>query len=56
MFKVCKLWTYYIRLDIKLGDLELHQLSEMFNYSSISITRKYLGIKQEQYDNIYLNL
>lgn len=34
----------------------LHLLSEMFNHSSISITRKYLGIKQEQYDNIYLSL
>lgn len=34
----------------------LHLLSEMFNHSSVSITRKYLGIKQEQYDNIYLSL
>jgi integrase len=34
----------------------LHLLSEMFNHSSISITRKYLGIKQEQFDNIYLSL
>ena len=37
-------------------DAILHLLSEMFNHSSISITRKYLGLKQEQYDNIYLTL
>jgi site-specific recombinase XerD len=37
-------------------DAILHLLSEMFNHSSVSITRKYLGIKQEQYDNIYLSL
>lgn len=34
----------------------LHLLSEMFNHSSVNITRKYLGLKQEQYDNIYLSL
>jgi integrase len=37
-------------------DAILHLLSEMFNHSSVSITRKYLGIKQERYDNIYLSL
>jgi integrase len=37
-------------------DAILHLLSEMFNHSSVSITRKYLGIRQEQYDNIYLSL
>jgi integrase len=37
-------------------DAILHILSEMFNHSSFSITRKYLGLKQEQYDNIYLSL
>lgn len=37
-------------------DAILHLLSDMFNHSSVSITRKYLGIKQEQFDNIYLSL
>lgn len=31
-------------------------LSELFNHTSAQVTRKYLGIKQEELDNIYLNL
>lgn len=31
-------------------------LSEMFNHSSPSITRKYLGIRAEELNNIYLSL
>jgi len=31
-------------------------LSEIFQHSSMSITRKYLGIRQEELKNIYLNL
>lgn len=31
-------------------------LSELFNHSSITMTRKYLGIRQEELNNIYLNL
>ena len=31
----------------------LNYLSELFNHSSISITRKYLGIRQEELNNIY---
>lgn len=37
-------------------DTALIYLSEIFNHSSISITRRYLGIRQEQLNNIYLNL
>lgn len=31
-------------------------LSELFGHQSISTTRKYLGIRQEELDDIYLNL
>ncbi|NQY08649.1 MAG: tyrosine-type recombinase/integrase [Flavobacteriales bacterium] len=31
-------------------------LSELFNHTSLSITRVYLGLRQEELDNIYLNL
>jgi integrase len=34
----------------------LTYLSELFNHTSLSITRKYLGIRQEELDNIYLSL
>jgi integrase len=34
----------------------LNYLSELFNHSSISTTRKYLGIRQEELNNIYNNL
>ena len=31
----------------------LNYLSELFNHTSLSITRKYLGIRQEELNNIY---
>lgn len=31
----------------------LIMLSEMFNHSSIATTKRYLGIKQEEFDNVY---
>lgn len=31
-------------------------LSELFNHTSVAITRKYLGLRQEELDDIYLNL
>lgn len=34
----------------------LNYLSELFNHTSISITRKYLGIRQEELNDIYMNL
>ena len=34
----------------------LMYLMDLFNHSSMSITKKYLGIRQEELDNIYLNL
>jgi integrase len=34
----------------------LIKLSEMFQHSSMAMTRRYLGIRQEELDNIYMNL
>ena len=34
----------------------LNYLSEIFNHRDISTTRRYLGIRQEEIKNIYLNL
>lgn len=31
-------------------------LSEVFNHTSVAITKKYLGLRQEELDDIYLNL
>jgi site-specific recombinase XerD len=31
-------------------------LSELFNHSTMKLTRIYLGIKQEELDNIYMSL
>jgi integrase len=31
-------------------------LSEIFNHSSLAITKKYLGIRQEELDDVYLSL
>ncbi|MBB4804190.1 integrase [Flavobacterium nitrogenifigens] len=38
------------------SERSLVYLSELFQHSSISITRIYLGIRQEELDNIYINL
>lgn len=38
------------------SERSLIYLSELFQHSSISITRIYLGIRQEELDNIYINL
>ena len=38
------------------SDKGLIYLSELFNHSSIAITKKYLGIRQEELDDIYLSL
>lgn len=38
------------------SDEALIYLSEIFNHTSISITRKYLGIRQEEIANIYMSL
>ena len=34
----------------------LMYLMDLFNHSSMAMTKKYLGIRQEELDNIYLNL
>jgi hypothetical protein len=34
----------------------LMYLMDLFNHSSMAITKKYLGIRQEELDNIYMNL
>jgi len=31
-------------------------LSDIFNHSDVSITRRYLGIRKEEIENVYLNL
>lgn len=31
-------------------------LSELFNHASVAVTRKYLGIRQEELNDIYMNL
>jgi len=37
-------------------DKALIYLSELFNHSSPAITKRYLGIRQEELDDIYMNL
>lgn len=37
-------------------DKALLYLSELFNHSSPAITKRYLGIRQEELDDIYMNL
>ena len=34
----------------------LTMLSDLFNHSNLSITRRYLGLRQEEFNNIYMNL
>lgn len=34
----------------------LMKLSELFNHSTLSITRKYLGLRQEELNEVYLSL
>ena len=38
------------------SEKSLVYLSELFNHTSLSITRKYLGIRQEELNDIYLSL
>lgn len=38
------------------SEKSLIYLSDIFNHSSISITRRYLGIRQEEISDIYINL
>lgn len=38
------------------SEKSLVYLSELFNHSSITMTRKYLGIRQEELNDIYMNL
>lgn len=38
------------------SDKALLYLSEIFNHSSTAITKRYLGIRQEEFDDIYMNL
>lgn len=40
----------------KQSERSLIYLSELFQHSNISITRIYLGIRQQELDNIYINL
>ena len=38
------------------SEKSLLYLSELFNHTSLSITRKYLGIRQEELNDIYMSL
>ena len=38
------------------SEAALIKLSELFGHSSVSITRRYLGLKQEEMDDLYLGL
>lgn len=38
------------------NEKSLIYLSELFNHSNTSITRRYLGIRQQELSNIYINL
>jgi integrase len=38
------------------SELSLVYLSEMFNHSSVSMTKIYLGIRQQELNNVYLSL
>jgi integrase len=40
----------------KESEKSLIFLSDMFNHSSVSLTRRYLGIRNEEISNIYLSL
>lgn len=46
-----QVWNNY-----NCSEKALVYLSELFNHTSINITRKYLGIRQEELDDIYMNL
>ena len=50
--------TFGRRVYENNGETEkaLMYLSDLFNHSTIKETRKYLGIRQEELDDIYLNL
>lgn len=38
------------------SEASLVYLSELFNHSNLRVTRRYLGIRQEELDNIYAML
>lgn len=38
------------------SERSLLYLSELFNHTSVAITRRYLGIRQEELNDIYINL
>lgn len=38
------------------SDSSLIFLSELFNHTSVAITRRYLGIRQQELNNVYLSL
>ena len=40
----------------KESEKALMKLSELFNHSSLAITRKYLGLRQEELNEVYLSL
>jgi len=46
-----RVWNKYGQTDAALT-----KLSQIFNHSTIAVTRTYLGLKQEEIDDVYMNL
>lgn len=49
-----KSWARH-KMELNPSDpMRFHQISEALNHSDLGVTRRYLGIKQEEIDNLFL--